>query len=187
MKFFSLLTIILLIFQSCQRIENKKLEYHSLKKPLSSVISARDTQFYDKEFLQALDTMKFEGKDLPVKFSLMEYYGGTFYEVSHIKFLITLYPEMGRVYFLKFENDSWTLKWVRETSVKTLDSIQVAIISSIHEDKRELSRDASEYRISDLARFTIKNGESETDSIEKITLDKPGYILLNTLMDIKSQ
>ncbi len=188
MKPLTFLITILLLFQSCLPSGEKKHYYHNLKETLSSVLSTEDTllkTFYNKEFLQALDTMKFEGSDLPIKLSLLEYYGGSFYSVTHLKLLFSSYPKMGRVYFFKYENKKWNLKWNRETSPKSIDSIRLAVSTSIDDDRKQLTKDSSDYRAGDLARYTVKNGLSDASSIERIIINKPGDILLNTLMDLK--
>lgn len=190
MKPLTFLIIILLSFQRCKPSEEKKLDYHNLKESLSPFLSNEDTlfkTFYNKEFLQALDTMRFEGSDLPIKLSLMEYYGGSFYSVTHLKFLFSSYPSFGRVYFFKYENNKWDLKWLKETSPKSIDSIRLVVKTSIDEDKSQLARDSSNYRAGDLVRYTIIDELIDSPSIGSIIINKPGDILLNTLMDLKRE
>ena len=178
------------MFQNCRPSEKKEHDYHSLKEPLSSFFSTEDTlfkTFYDKEFLKTLDTLKFEGRDLPINLSLIEYYGGSFYSITHLKFIFSSYPDFGRVYFFKYENKEWNLKWVRETTPKSINSIKLAVKTSIEEDKRQLAKDSSNYRAGDLAKYTIIDEFSNRNSIKRIIINKPGDVLLNTLMDLKRE
>lgn len=187
MKYLTCVATILILFQSCRPTEKNKIYFHSLKPQLSSFFSTNDTlfeTFYNREFLLALDTMKFEGRDMPNGLSLIEYYGASFYSVAHFKILFASYPKMGRIYFFDYKDKGWQLKLSTETSSKALDSIQIEIKNSIDKDRRQFVRDSISYRIGDMARFSVKRKTSNAYNTTKITLNKPGDNLLNTLMEL---
>jgi hypothetical protein len=64
---FYFLSVTVLLFSNCKRTD--KVFTHKLKSPMSSFFSSRDSlfeTFYKKEFLNAIDTLRFKGKELPV-------------------------------------------------------------------------------------------------------------------------
>lgn len=175
------------LFSSCRNTENKKAYTHNLQKTVSSFFSSEDTLFkilYEEEFLKTLDTFKFVGRDLPIKLSLIEYYGGSSYSVAHTKLLLATYKDVGRIYFFDLNgNNRWKLETFSEIPTKDLDTIESRITNAIKKDQMQLKRDPNEYRVGDIMRYNFRNVNDEKSKFVT-TLTKPGYSFFNLLVDI---
>ncbi len=180
-----LIAISFFFFYSCK---NKETERHTLKKPVSALFSSNDSLsriFYDKEFLSTLDTLKVEGKELPIKLSLINYYAGSAYTVSNSKLLLATYTDICRLYFFKLNaNNKWQLMRVSETSAQELGGIENSIRDAIKKDQIQLKNHSDDYKVGDIVRYSSKSWNGNK-GVSVTTLEKPGYSLFDILNDIE--
>ncbi len=172
MRLFTILILVVSI-AGCNSNSAKTDDKHQIDSLLTPLLSADDSLsriFGEKEFMNLIDTLKFDGNASPIKLIVIELYSASSYTVTNLKFVLLRYKDASRIHL--FNNNGppslWNLTKSKKISISTFEEMESLVTNSPNWLVTGNSQDSSIVN-GDISRYVAisnNNGRPIVDAIK---------------------